>query len=631
MKKINKWLFITMCVLIFSSCSKEADQEVTQEPQKTQEVEAEVQVEESVNSSKSDLINELLNDGWIFDDSIYVATNKSFVVYKRWLDEINTMEFELYIWNFADEPILIEEAVGFVQDFDVSPNEKQIIIHLGESDITNAIVYDIATNTIVTELVSLDSVLWTLDSKGIIGRMVVFTEETSDNRYTESLIYWNQTFSDPIEIMRGKYGIRFKNLHSSETDMIFEVVYPNNESIDLVVSYELLSNNTYPDLYAINPYNYIQSMINSATTVMEGSSYMTDDYAIYWDMSRGALMMWTLEGGEVIIEEDMGAYTDFAISPNQRYIGMTLGTSLARELLVIDSVSQTIAYRNGLVYDSLFWSLDSQYLAFNILNDSIINTNLEIDKSLDVGLLFINDFVGKRIALGTADYYMLVEGFNDIGLDVYEANSEFQKKTGYTILIEDMIESKENYKNIDAVEETFEILDLKFENDYATKRINDGIIELEDFYIREGYEKLLQEGFIPVSSTIDRYNIYDGFISLFFTYNYRNDEEVETKLYDSLTYHTKDGVLINFDLMFKAEETENVFSQMLKDKVASSDEVLIKEFEGFTNEAKFYFVEEGIIVYYREGLYTTKGYGPLYVKLLWEDLKGVVETDSLVY
>jgi len=118
---------------------------------------------------------------------------------------------------------------------------------------------------------------------------------------------------------------------------------------------------------------------------------------------------------------------------------------------------------------------------------------------------------------------------------------------------------------------------------------------------------------------------------LFFTFVYINEKGYEVRLYDSLTYHKSDGVLIDFIRMFKAEENENVFSQLLKDEVEASGQDLIKEFAGYSSDAKFYFVEDGIVVYFDPGVYTKQGDQPLYIKLFWDDLKGIVDTDSLVY
>lgn len=639
MKKIYKWSLLIVCIFIFSSCSKKAEVEEVSlevEDSKDSEVIEENNMDEnSVNDDSRSMIaaesiEELSKDKWIQDESILVAKDKSFVVYKRWMDEIDSKEFELYIWQFSDEPVLIKEAVGLVQGYELSPNEKQMIIYMGTSSLSNGLVYDIEKKSIVTQLNSIDLALWSPDSEKIIARRVTETLEDSEEGYNESLIYWHNTMSEAIEFISGKYSIHFENLESSESDIKVQVVYPLGEPIDLMIAYDLIASNNYPNLYSVDPYKYIQAMIAFNDSLIGNSGLITDEYAIYWDMNKNALVMWTLKEGETIIDKDMGTYSEFSASPNQRYIAMTFGTSAARELILVDSKSKSIIYRIGTVFDTLFWSLDNQYLAFNILNDKIINPSLEIDQSMDVGVLYIEDLSGKRIANGTQDHYVLVEGFTYTGLDVYEADKEFQKTKGYTISYEDIRLLKDTYKSI-GEEESFESIVFEFENEYATKRVNDGITALNDFYIKKGYETKLEKGYDPVSSTIVKYTVDKDFISLFFTYTYQNPEGIQKNLYDSLTYHTKDGVLISFDLMFKAEEIENVFGQMLKDEITNSGVKLIKEFQGFTDEAKFYFVEDGIIVYYSDGLYSAKGQGPLYVKLLWKDLEGLIETDNLVY
>lgn len=676
-KRITVLVIIGM-LLILSACKKAELVEDDAAASEVAEAASSEEIEEDVNSvdddneevSKEDntetkdeeepgnkeLLNELRSDSWIQQETIYVSRDESFVIYKRWIDEIDSLEFEVYLWDFVSEPVMIEEATGFATNIVVAPNEEFAIIHVGTAPYTTGVIINILDQVVRSELASVDLAVWSADSNHVVARQIEFTEVNSVDGYNENILLWEPSLDEPLVAINGMYGIRFRELEAKDSEFAIIVEYPTAQSENVLITYETIIKEGVLDLYDINARSYIEALIATENTVDQDSSVIINtgelDFAIYWDMNRNALIMWTVDLGEVILEEDQGAYTDLAVSPNNRYVALTSGTSPVRELIVFDGLALEIIYRGGPVYDSLYWSNDNRYLAFTTLNDITMNLNLEISESMDAAVLDIKNLITKVVAKGTDEHYVLVEGFRDIGLDVYEADSMFQKTLGYTILkeeIEDVFngvaiddetdkeENSEEVINPDGEEETqeesnlFAQVEYEFENEYATKRVNDRITELNKYYIDSGYEARVTQGYLPKESSVEQFSIYDGFISMFYTFVYENEEGTQIKLYDSLTFHSRDGIEINFDTMFKAEEIENVFSQMLRDEAANSEMVLLKEFAGFSNEAKFYFVEEGIVVYFDEGVYTTREQGPFVVTLLWEDLKGVIETSSLVY
>lgn len=682
MNKGLKVLVIIGILLLLSSCKKSDDivedeaiatdvvednESISEEGSSTEDksVDDEDQnLDEEADSETKDkddethvkqLIKELQNDPWIHQESMYVSSDEGFVLYKKWMDEIDSLEFEVYLWDFETEPVMIDEARGFATVFDVSPDEEFVIIHVGTAPYTTGIIVNISEQTVQSELDSVDLTLWSQDSQYVVARQIIFTQENAVNGYNETILLWNTSFDEALIVSEGKYGIHFTDLEAKDSEVAMIVEYPTAAVESVLIQYETIIKDGALDLYDINARSYIEALMLTENTVDQASSFMikTDDldYAIYWDMNRNALMMWAPGLGEVVLEEAQGAYTDLTVSPNNRYVVLTSGSSPVRELIVFDGATQSIIHRGGPVYDSLFWSNNGQYLAFNTLNDITINLDLEISESMDVAVLDVDTLTTHIVAKGTDEHYVLVEGFRDIGLDVYEADKMFQKTIGYTILIEeiedifsgvvgetDVDPNTDDITDIDGQEDIseeevkqFAEVEYEFENEYATKRVNDRILEMNKFYIESGFESKVQEGFLPTESSVKQYSIYDGFISLFYTYVYENEAGSRLKLYDSLTFHSRDGIEIDFDTMFKAEEIENVFSQMLRDEADKSDLILLQEFAGFTNEAKFYFVEEGIVVYFDEGVYTTREQGPFIVRLLWDDLKGVIETSSLVY
>lgn len=365
---------------------------------------------------------------------------------------------------------------------------------------------------------------------------------------------------------------------------------------------------------------------------VDGISWSKDNTQVAYTKDTGDLMkdmyIWKVGEKEKKVKGLSGPLYDITWSFDNKYITINEQTSNIYKTIIISAEDLLIVDEIGQIAAGPIWSLDSEKIAFAMQNDKEPIIDIEASGTTDLMIYEISK--NRKIVVLEADndffYSPLV--WDENGLKYEKSYFDDRKteeliygETIYDIVTKTYTEKTENIE----VETKYPVV-TNMENKDVENKINNMIlekigiqeepIEIDD----ETFKETIQGDYEITLKTKNRLSIKFSDIL------YMEGAAHPSRYIYSLTFDFKTGNILKLKDLFKENvDYKNKLNTILSEKVNKLDFKLFEEYKGIEEKQEFYMIENSLVVYYQEGIYTPHAVGPLFLEVAFDEIKNILK------